>query len=295
MLSNIQTLPSRDAWQANRKTYLGGSDAAAILGACPYRSAIEVYADKLGLLDAKPTSEAMRWGQILEPVIATEVADRIGRPVQLWDQATIVRNPTHNWQACTPDAIIDDGEQIVQIKTTSNREAAEEPPLSYQVQVQHELCVTGAERAYLAILIGGQKLVIHEIEPDAKFHKFLIEKEAEFWERILQKNPPPVDGSESARRSLNQMFNGLAQPPEYLDSQRAILCMEKDQQLQAIKAQLQDLQAKKSLLENQLLAMMQPYDAVELPNGVKLSNKQQTRKSYVVEESVYRVFRRSEK
>jgi hypothetical protein len=70
--------------------------------------------------------------------------------------------------------------------------------------------------------------------------------------------------------------------------------MELDQQLTQIKDTLSDLEIKKRYLENQLLQLMGGAELVELPNGVKLSYKQQTRKSYVVEESTFRVFRRSQ-
>jgi putative phage-type endonuclease len=293
MLGIVETFGSREAWAANRATYIGGSDAAGIMGACPYTSAIGVYARKLGLLEPVQASEAMLWGQKLEPVIATEVADRLGRPVELWDQSAIIRHPERNWQGCTPDALLDDGEQIVQIKTTSNRDAAEEVPLNYQVQVQHELCVTGASRAYLAILIGGQRLVIHEVEPNERFQQFMVQREQLFWENLLNHQPPPVDASESARRAIGTMFKWTpeAMPMGY---EQGISAMELDQQLTQIKDTLSDLETKKRYLENQLLQLMGGAELVELPNGVKLSYKQQTRKSYVVEESTFRVFRRSQ-
>lgn len=289
----VERLESREAWAANRATYIGGSDAAGIVGACPYTSAIEVYARKLGLMPPVEVSEAMLWGQRLEPVIATEVADRLGRPVELWDQSAIIRHPDRNWQGCTPDALIDDGQQLVQIKTTGNRDAAEEVPLSYQVQVQHELCVTGASRAYLAILIGGQKLVIHEVEPNERFQQYLIQREQLFWENLVAHQPPPVDGSESARRAITTMFRYTPDPMP-MGYEQGISAMELDQQLQQIKDTAGDLEKKKRYLENQLLELMGGAELVELPNGVRLSYKQQTRKSYVVEESTYRVFRRSQ-
>jgi hypothetical protein len=76
--------------------------------------------------------------------------------------------------------------------------------------------------------------------------------------------------------------------------EQGISAMELDQQLTQIKDTLSDLETKKRYLENQLLQLMGGAELVELPNGVKLSYKQQTRKSYVVEESRFRVFRRSQ-
>ena len=61
---------SRDEWLALRRLAIGGSDAAAICGASPYSSAIDVFADKLGLKEPVQESESMMLGNILEPHVA---------------------------------------------------------------------------------------------------------------------------------------------------------------------------------------------------------------------------------
>ena len=56
---------TREEWLAARKQGIGGSDAGAILSMNPYKSAFDVYADKLGLTEPKPDTEAMRQGRDL--------------------------------------------------------------------------------------------------------------------------------------------------------------------------------------------------------------------------------------
>ena len=51
---------SRAEWLALRKRGIGGSDASAIMGVNPYRSAWSVWADKTGQLPAEDETEAMR-------------------------------------------------------------------------------------------------------------------------------------------------------------------------------------------------------------------------------------------
>ena len=62
----------------DRTQYIGGSDAPAIAGVDPYKSAYTVWLQKTGQLPiaADPPSEAARWGQLLEDLIAKEFAQR---------------------------------------------------------------------------------------------------------------------------------------------------------------------------------------------------------------------------
>ena len=55
---------THEQWLAYRRTGLGGSDAGAIMGVSPYKSAYAVWADKLGALPPTEDSEPMRQGAI---------------------------------------------------------------------------------------------------------------------------------------------------------------------------------------------------------------------------------------
>ena len=62
---------SREEWLEWRRGGIGGSDAATIVGLNPYRSRLELYADKLGMMPEKEDSEAMRIGRDLEEYVAS--------------------------------------------------------------------------------------------------------------------------------------------------------------------------------------------------------------------------------
>lgn len=49
---------TRMEWLEQRRNGIGGSDAAVIVGLNPYRSRLELYADKLGLMPEREDSEA---------------------------------------------------------------------------------------------------------------------------------------------------------------------------------------------------------------------------------------------
>ena len=99
-------LSPRDAWLAKRKTLLTASDAAAALGHNPYKSAVELWSEKTGLVDPPDLSgnEAVEFGIRLEPVICEAFASRTGRRVVAELPYHLVRDKDHDWLGCTPDA-----------------------------------------------------------------------------------------------------------------------------------------------------------------------------------------------
>ncbi len=178
-------------WHAVRRTGIGGSDAAAVLGLSPWRTPYDVYAEKIGEGDPQPENEAMRWGTLLEPVIRRRYAEIIGLAVH---ERPLIRSGHYEWLICHPDGIVDDG-RLLEIKTARTSEGYGEPgtdevPQHYLLQVHHNLIATAAPRADLAVLIGGSDLRIYTIEPDPAIHANLIEIEAAFWACVQRRDPP---------------------------------------------------------------------------------------------------------
>lgn len=81
-------------------------------------------------------------------------------------------------------------------------------PEYVQIQVQHQLAVTGKSAAHVAVLLCGQALEVHRIERDDALIGWLIELEARFWRFVETDKPPPADGSESADRALRHLYPG---------------------------------------------------------------------------------------
>lgn len=79
-------------------------------------------------------------------------------------------------------------------------------PEYVQVQVAHQLAVTGKKAADVAVLLGGQFLEIHRIERDEVLIKNLIQLEREFWHYVETDTPPPADGSESSDLALRCLY-----------------------------------------------------------------------------------------
>lgn len=98
--------PDRDleAWLQSRKTGLGSSEAAAVLGIDPFQSRLEVYGKKRGTIPESQSSEAMLFGRLLEPVIMAETARRTGLSVSRAQVQT--RSVADPFMLATPDALL---------------------------------------------------------------------------------------------------------------------------------------------------------------------------------------------
>ena len=99
--------------------------------------------------------------------------------------------------------------QILECKTAGlngSRLWKEGVPEYIQLQVMHQLAVTGKEAADVAVLICGQELQIHRIERDDSMIAKLIELERQFWRYVELDQQPPADGSDSADTALRCLY-----------------------------------------------------------------------------------------
>lgn len=214
----------RESWLAWRRQGIGGSDAAAVCGLDPYRTPYALFLEKMGVLDSAEENERMLWGRLLEPPIADEFERRQG----LWvcQRQLMSVHPERSWQRATLDGKVFDNPAgdgaslgIYEGKTTHahwESDWAEGVPERYTLQIQHNMAVTDDERAYVTCLIGGQKLVIHVVERDDELIGMLVDLETDFWRRVQEGTPPPIDGSEATADAIRAAFP-MADPGEAVE------------------------------------------------------------------------------
>jgi len=190
LTSIIQRTPE---WLEARKKGIGGSDAPAVLGVSPWRTALDVYYEKTDPnYEPKPETEAMRWGAALEPVMRTEYVRRTGYEITATN--TMLRHPEHEWMIASLDGMTSTG-RVLELKTTRHVEGWGEPytdqiPMHYLPQVHHYMAVTGAGACDVAVLIGGSDFRIYVVEADPELAEQIIDAEAAFWAMVRAKEPP---------------------------------------------------------------------------------------------------------
>ncbi|MPV67660.1 YqaJ viral recombinase family protein [Burkholderia sp. BE17] len=220
---------SRDDWLAVRRTGIGGSDAAAAVGLNPYMSALELWLDKTGRADGLPrpdpadTTSPTYWGTLLEPIVAAVYTQQTGNKVRKVN--AVLRHPSIPWMLANIDREVVGVPdiQILECKTAGEFGARlwrEGVPEYVQIQVQHQLAVTGKSAAHVAVLLCGQALEVHRIDRDDALIGRLIELEARFWRFVETDTPPPADGSESADRALRHLYPGNGETIDFSDDHR---------------------------------------------------------------------------
>jgi putative phage-type endonuclease len=196
---------AREEWLQLRRKGVGGSDAAAALGQSPYTTALELYYDKIG--DRVPRDidadgvERTDFGRALEGVIASQYAQRYD--VRLRRRNVMIRHPKYGHMLSNVDRTIDCVKAGLEIKTVDQfaylksglwgEPESDEVPPHYLLQCAHYMACLDYPIWYLAVLIGGHKMVRYVIERDRELEQMLIDGECMFWTHVETREPPPLD------------------------------------------------------------------------------------------------------
>ncbi|QCP80888.1 endonuclease [Alcaligenes faecalis] len=206
---------SRDEWLEVRKHGIGSSDAAAAVGLDPYKSQLQLWMEKTGRdadlpqPDPDDTTSPVYWGTLLEPIVAASYTKQTGRRVRKVN--AVLQHPERPWMLANIDReVIAAGDvQILECKTAGEFGARlwkDGVPEYVQLQVQHQLAVTGKHAADVAVLICGQQLQVHRIQRDDDLIAKLMMLQERFWHYVTSDTPPPVDGSDSAATALQCLY-----------------------------------------------------------------------------------------
>lgn len=181
-------------WLEHRRLGIGGSDAAAICGLSRYKSPMAVYLEKLGELPPVEDNPKMKAGRILEPVIADWFAEDTGHKV--WRQNAIFQHPEHPFMLANIDRWLPGQNAGLECKNTAeyckDDWAGTQAPTEYILQCNHYMAVTGADRWFIAVLIGGWDFQWRVIERDEELIQNLITIEKGFWEEHVMAKVPPA-------------------------------------------------------------------------------------------------------
>lgn len=220
--------------EAPRSAHLHASDFAAIAGFDPYRTAMDVYMEKVEGIQFQPDEElqeAIDCGIMHEPAIIRWWAKKNDI-----DEARLVRpvttlHPKHPEIALTPDRFViretgrftnDEAiEKIVEAKSASEHlgklygdQGTNDVPEKHLCQVGiYRSAVEHVRGANIAVIIGGNKRREYYYTADVDFEAALIETGLRFWRNhVINKVPPSMDASQGAKAYLAKRFpksNGI--------------------------------------------------------------------------------------
>lgn len=188
----LEVTPNTPEWYEVRRTGLGATDSAAILGLAKWSTPLDVYRSKMGI--ERDFDPMLSWiGHNLEPVIGKWIDDfapEIGKQLPGFAARSVLAPHL----LATPDSVTVDGIPIE--KKTSmefmRSDWADGVPLYYQVQSQQQQFVLGAPYGWLVVFHGGRDFEVFRVDRDDDFiENHLIPKTRDFWEsHVLAKVAP---------------------------------------------------------------------------------------------------------
>lgn len=213
----------RNAFLADRRTGLGASDVAAVLGYSQHKTQVQIFLEKTGQADDDYDSMRLRFGRHNEDFVAREYSIVTGRAVQRYNP--MLRHPDYPCILGHVDRLtIPEGKKIAayrqEIRTDRGLEAktvdpyvfrysgewgepgTDEVPAIYLIQSAIYIALTGCPRWDLAALIGSgaAPLAIYHIVRDRDLEDELLRRAAEWWQRhvVAGVAPDPVNEEDVA-------------------------------------------------------------------------------------------------
>lgn len=165
-MNNVTILrpQSREEWLEIRKSGIGSSEVATIVGLNPWETPYQLWRRKTGLDEPKLENAAMRNGHHLEDAVSRMWYDATGREIIKRSAIDwIIRDNDRPYLQVSPDRTYWLGESrspeakgILEIKTTRMKVDPDDLPKYWFAQIQYQLGVAGYTQGSLAWLSAGQ-------------------------------------------------------------------------------------------------------------------------------------------
>ena len=209
----MKTLKSRDEWLAARKHYIGGSDASAVLGMNPYKTNLELWQEKTGIVQPEDISGKpyVQYGHAAESYLRELFALDFPEYEVGYADNNIWLNDRFPFAHASLDGWLTDQDGrsgVLEIKTTNILQSMQKEkwnhriPDNYYIQVLHYLMVTEFDFAVLKAQLkyefqGGDimlqtkhyKIERSDVQEDIELLK---SSEKEFWKCVQSRKKPAL-------------------------------------------------------------------------------------------------------
>lgn len=226
MATEIIVPSNQEHWLAMRKLDVTSTESAALFGMSPYMTHFDLWHRKrTGIVPEFKTNDRMAWGNRLEAAIAYGIAEEQGWEIKPMKE--YFRDPDARMGSSFDFVITSLGEPVhLEIKNVDylafrdgwieHEDGSIEAPEHIEMQVQHQMAVSGFKRAFIGAFIGGNRGVVIERLRDEDVIAAIRAKVADFWRTVdAGIEPDPVmPGDAEVLIRLNQ----YAKPGKVLDA-----------------------------------------------------------------------------
>lgn len=203
VLVETENLPEEE-WLSYRRRGIGGSDVASILGISPFRTARDLYYDKLNIVSVNDNEEnwvAMSMGHLLEDLVGKIFQHKTG--FKIYQIKKMFYHPKYPFMLADIDYFVtlpDGSTALLELKTTNYNargkwwlDKQEIVPAYYEAQGRHYMSVMDIDRIFYCCLYGNNvnEVIIRELKRDLAYEEEMIFLEQEFWQNHVQAKVPP--------------------------------------------------------------------------------------------------------
>lgn len=255
LIMTVEQMQDHSAWLEMRNKGIGGSEAAVVIGMSKWKSPFQLWLEKTGQVEPEDISdkECVYWGNVLEEAVADRFSELTGKKVR---KQGMLQDEQYPFIFANVDRWVIGENAGLECKTTNAFNTAEwegeEVPDSYLLQCQWYMGVTGADKWYIACLIGGNKFVWKEVCRNEGNIMALREAAIAFWHMVETNQMPEVDGSSNCKQALSRIYSADADLSIELPQEAEKVI----EDLQEVKREIKKLEELEGLYANKLMAMM---------------------------------------
>ena len=181
---------------ANRRAFIGGSDARIIVGN-DEAALLRLWREKRG--EAEP--EDLSSNLIVQLGLVTEDLNRHWYEANtgnvIADIQRQVRHPTVRWMGATLDGRVEASGAVFEAKFMLPWSFSEEAAAQkYMPQLQHNMWIIAARSPVLSVITGGGKWVEIKTHAHPLYQHLIVTAERKFWRCVESGEPPSLFGLE---------------------------------------------------------------------------------------------------
>lgn len=291
-------------WLECRTKDITSTEVAALFGLSPYITEFELWhRKKQGVVVKFEATKRMKWGTALQDAIAAEIAREKGWTVRRMNE--YIRNPEERAGSSFDfsieetfldgavdrcfDDLVEKGviseEQnrpkccgLLEIKNVDSLQFRDgwivhedgqiEAPLHIEIQVQHQLMVSGRTFCHIGALVGGNDLKMIYREPNKKIFASIRSKIAAFWASIDANQPPKPNFAQDAA-FISKLY-GYADPGKIMNLSGNDLILAKAQEYKRLGDAEKKAKEERAAIKAELLTIIGDAEKAE-GDGFKIS------------------------
>lgn len=217
MSTIVQLVQGSEEWHAHRAKYRNASEASAVMGLNPWMTPYQLWEIKTGRRTQEVTFPMQR-GLELEPKARLAYEESTGNIME----PVVMVNGDYS---ASLDGISLDGDLILEVKCplkgqqsdTWKTAAVGMVERHYELQIQHQLMVSGADLCHFYVFDGTEGLTV-EVQPNNDDIEMLRSAWDEFMTFVETDTAPPITAADTVTRQ-DEAWKQAAE--QYIDFKQA--------------------------------------------------------------------------